>query len=171
MLVARARMIPSEATSSGDAAAIREGSGVRRSRSAYGVAILSPKASAKRPASVVAARTVTSTVRVLEALPAVLRGDSRVAVVFAYDPGSGALAQSLRFSVPLGDTSRSGVEQMAFDDVEDLLWLTTGTELRAYDPTSGALVRTITGVPGRALAIGPRPFKTVPVVTPRPKPR
>ena len=41
-----------------------------------------------RKTLVVAARTVTSTVRVLEALPAVLRGDSRVAVVFAYDPTS-----------------------------------------------------------------------------------
>jgi hypothetical protein len=37
---------------------------------------------------VVAARTVTSTVRVLETLPAVLRGDDRVRVVFAYDPTS-----------------------------------------------------------------------------------
>ncbi|MGA5454106.1 hypothetical protein ACPCVO_46725 [Streptomyces umbrinus] len=37
---------------------------------------------------VVAARTVTSTVRVLETLPALLRGDSRVSVVFAYDPTS-----------------------------------------------------------------------------------
>jgi hypothetical protein len=36
----------------------------------------------------VAARTVTSTVRVLESLPALLRDDSRVSVVFAYDPGS-----------------------------------------------------------------------------------
>lgn len=34
---------------------------------------------------VVAARTVTSTVRVLETLPALLRGDTRVTVVFAYD--------------------------------------------------------------------------------------
>ena len=67
-----------------------------------------------------------------------LRSNDEV-FVFAYDPGSGALAQILHFSVPLGDASRSGVEQMAFDDVEDLLWLTTGTELRAYDPTSGAL--------------------------------
>ncbi|MEH6373331.1 hypothetical protein V7793_03060 [Streptomyces sp. KLMMK] len=37
---------------------------------------------------VVAARTVTSTARVLECLPALLRGDSRVTVVFAYDPTS-----------------------------------------------------------------------------------
>ncbi|MGW0830357.1 hypothetical protein [Streptomyces prunicolor] len=37
---------------------------------------------------VVAARTVTSTVRVLEALPALLRGDHRVTVVFAHDPTS-----------------------------------------------------------------------------------
>ncbi|MFF1420510.1 hypothetical protein [Streptomyces sp. NPDC058280] len=37
---------------------------------------------------VVAARTVTSTVRVLELLPALVRGDSRVTVVFAYDPTS-----------------------------------------------------------------------------------
>ncbi len=37
---------------------------------------------------VVAARTVTSTVRVLETLPSLLRGDPRVAVVFAYDPTS-----------------------------------------------------------------------------------
>ncbi|WP_328687889.1 hypothetical protein OHA74_54245 [Streptomyces phaeochromogenes] len=37
---------------------------------------------------VVAARTVTSTVRVLESLPALLHGDSRVRVVFAYDPTS-----------------------------------------------------------------------------------
>lgn len=37
---------------------------------------------------VVAARTVTSTARVLECLPALLRGDSRVAVVFAYDSTS-----------------------------------------------------------------------------------
>ncbi|WP_330462036.1 hypothetical protein OIB37_31125 [Streptomyces sp. NBC_00820] len=37
---------------------------------------------------VVAARTVTSTVRVLETLPALLRGDSRVTVVFAHDPTS-----------------------------------------------------------------------------------
>ncbi|WP_455568970.1 hypothetical protein [Streptomyces lincolnensis] len=37
---------------------------------------------------VVAARTVTSTVRVLETLPALLRGDSRVSVVFAHDPTS-----------------------------------------------------------------------------------
>ncbi|MFC5722024.1 hypothetical protein ACFP1Z_17810 [Streptomyces gamaensis] len=37
---------------------------------------------------VVAARTVTSTVRVLESLPALLRGDVRVSVVFAYDPTS-----------------------------------------------------------------------------------
>lgn len=37
---------------------------------------------------VVAARTVTSTVRVLESLPALLRNDSRVSVVFAYDPTS-----------------------------------------------------------------------------------
>jgi hypothetical protein len=36
----------------------------------------------------VAARTVTSTVRVLESLPALLRDDSRVAVVFAHDPTS-----------------------------------------------------------------------------------
>ncbi|MGA4841855.1 hypothetical protein [Streptomyces sp. G45] len=34
---------------------------------------------------VVAARTVTSTVRILETLPGLLRGDHRVAVVFAYD--------------------------------------------------------------------------------------
>ncbi|MFE2847651.1 hypothetical protein ACFXKS_29700 [Streptomyces scopuliridis] len=37
---------------------------------------------------IVAARTVTSTVRVLETLPALLRDDSRVTVVFAYDPTS-----------------------------------------------------------------------------------
>ncbi|MFF9784221.1 hypothetical protein YWIDRAFT_07695 [Streptomyces sp. SceaMP-e96] len=37
---------------------------------------------------VVAARTVTSTARVLECLPALLRGDSRVTVVFAHDPTS-----------------------------------------------------------------------------------
>lgn len=37
---------------------------------------------------VVAARTVTSTVRVLESLPSVLGGDARVSVVFAYDPTS-----------------------------------------------------------------------------------
>ncbi|MFM9449275.1 hypothetical protein [Streptomyces acidiscabies] len=37
---------------------------------------------------VVTARTVTSTVRVLESLPALLRNDSRVTVVFAYDPTS-----------------------------------------------------------------------------------
>ncbi|MFD0319086.1 hypothetical protein [Streptomyces flavalbus] len=37
---------------------------------------------------VVAARTVTSTVRVLETLPALLRDDSRVTVVFAHDPTS-----------------------------------------------------------------------------------
>ncbi|MFJ5101233.1 hypothetical protein [Streptomyces sp. NPDC088554] len=37
---------------------------------------------------VVAARTVTSVVRVLEALPALLRGDSRVTIVFAHDPTS-----------------------------------------------------------------------------------
>lgn len=37
---------------------------------------------------VVAARTVTSTARVLECLPALLRGDGRVAVVFAHDPTS-----------------------------------------------------------------------------------
>ncbi|MFE9722407.1 hypothetical protein ACFYQ5_02055 [Streptomyces sp. NPDC005794] len=37
---------------------------------------------------VVAARTVTSTVRVLECLPALVRDDSRVSVVFAYDPTS-----------------------------------------------------------------------------------
>ncbi|WP_405644397.1 hypothetical protein [Streptomyces sp. NBC_00019] len=36
----------------------------------------------------VAARTVTSTVRVLESLPALLRDDHRVTVVFAYDPTS-----------------------------------------------------------------------------------
>ncbi|MEV5938290.1 hypothetical protein [Streptomyces sp. NPDC051994] len=37
---------------------------------------------------VVAARTLTSTIRVLEVLPALLRGDSRVTVVFAHDPTS-----------------------------------------------------------------------------------
>ncbi|WP_046497189.1 hypothetical protein [Streptomyces odonnellii] len=37
---------------------------------------------------VVAARTVTSTVRVLEILPALLRGDDRITVVFAHDPTS-----------------------------------------------------------------------------------
>ncbi|RMB82101.1 hypothetical protein CTZ28_31485 [Streptomyces shenzhenensis] len=37
---------------------------------------------------VVAARTVTSTVRILESLPAVLDGDGRVTVVFAHDPTS-----------------------------------------------------------------------------------
>ncbi|WP_344960636.1 hypothetical protein [Streptomyces thioluteus] len=37
---------------------------------------------------VVAARTVTSTVRALEALPSLLRGDARVSVVFAHDPTS-----------------------------------------------------------------------------------
>ncbi|MGW2228873.1 hypothetical protein [Streptomyces formicae] len=37
---------------------------------------------------VVAARTLTSTIRVLEVLPALLRGDARVTVVFAHDPGS-----------------------------------------------------------------------------------
>ncbi|MDF3146596.1 MULTISPECIES: hypothetical protein [unclassified Streptomyces] len=37
---------------------------------------------------VVAARTVTSTVRVLETLPALLRDDTRVTVVFAHDPTS-----------------------------------------------------------------------------------
>jgi hypothetical protein len=37
---------------------------------------------------IVAARTVTSTVRVLEILPALLRGDTRVSVVFAHDPTS-----------------------------------------------------------------------------------
>lgn len=37
---------------------------------------------------VIAARTVTSTVRVLEVLPALVRGDTRITVVFAYDPTS-----------------------------------------------------------------------------------
>ncbi len=37
---------------------------------------------------VIAARTVTSTVRVLETLPSLLRDDARVTVVFAYDPTS-----------------------------------------------------------------------------------
>ncbi|MCW8379755.1 hypothetical protein [Streptomyces justiciae] len=37
---------------------------------------------------VVAARTVTSTVRILETLPSLLRDDGRVTVVFAYDPTS-----------------------------------------------------------------------------------
>ncbi|MGW1614912.1 hypothetical protein ACWCQZ_36825 [Streptomyces sp. NPDC002285] len=37
---------------------------------------------------VVAARTVTSTVRALEVLPSLLRGDGRVTVVFAHDPTS-----------------------------------------------------------------------------------
>ncbi|MEU6438872.1 hypothetical protein [Streptomyces sp. NPDC047046] len=37
---------------------------------------------------VVAARTVTSTTRALEALPAILHSDPRVSVVFAHDPGS-----------------------------------------------------------------------------------
>jgi hypothetical protein len=37
---------------------------------------------------VVATRTVTSAVRVLECLPSLLRGDERVGVVFAHDPGS-----------------------------------------------------------------------------------
>ncbi|MFG3258644.1 hypothetical protein [Streptomyces sp. NPDC048172] len=37
---------------------------------------------------VVATRTLTSTIRVLESLPAVLRGDPRVTVVFAHDPTS-----------------------------------------------------------------------------------
>ncbi|MFH9068110.1 hypothetical protein [Streptomyces alboflavus] len=37
---------------------------------------------------VVAARTLTSTIRVLEVLPALLRGDARITVVFAHDPGS-----------------------------------------------------------------------------------
>jgi hypothetical protein len=37
---------------------------------------------------VVAARTVTSTVRVLETLPALVRDDTRVTVVFAFDPTS-----------------------------------------------------------------------------------
>lgn len=37
---------------------------------------------------VVAARTVTSTVRILESLPALLRNDNRVSVVFAHDPTS-----------------------------------------------------------------------------------
>lgn len=37
---------------------------------------------------VVAARTLTSTIRVLECLPVLLRDDSRVSVVFAYDPTS-----------------------------------------------------------------------------------
>ncbi|GAA3851538.1 hypothetical protein [Streptomyces sedi] len=36
----------------------------------------------------VVARTVTSVVRVLETLPAVVRGDPRIAVVFAHDPAS-----------------------------------------------------------------------------------
>ncbi|MFD5162181.1 hypothetical protein ACFWMJ_29660 [Streptomyces hawaiiensis] len=44
---------------------------------------------------VVATRTVTSAVRILETLPALLRGDDRVTVVFAHDPtsafGSGVL--------------------------------------------------------------------------------
>ncbi|QEU97631.1 hypothetical protein CP970_28440 [Streptomyces kanamyceticus] len=37
---------------------------------------------------VVAARTLTSTIRILEVLPALLRGDARITVVFAHDPGS-----------------------------------------------------------------------------------
>ncbi|WP_225882019.1 hypothetical protein [Streptomyces aureocirculatus] len=37
---------------------------------------------------VVAARTLTSTIRILEVLPALLRGDTRITVVFAHDPGS-----------------------------------------------------------------------------------
>lgn len=37
---------------------------------------------------VVATRTVTSTVRMLECLPSLLRGDPRVTVVFTHDPGS-----------------------------------------------------------------------------------
>ncbi|MGX9887885.1 hypothetical protein [Streptomyces sp. NPDC002276] len=37
---------------------------------------------------VVATRTLTSTVRILETLPALLRGDHRVTVVFAHDPTS-----------------------------------------------------------------------------------
>ncbi|MEV0277757.1 hypothetical protein AB0I22_15450 [Streptomyces sp. NPDC050610] len=41
-----------------------------------------------RKTVVAAARTVTSTVRVLETLPDLLRGDDRLTVVFAYDPTS-----------------------------------------------------------------------------------
>ena len=53
-------------------------------------------------------------------------------------------------------------EELAFDDVANLLWLTSGTELQAYDAATGALVRTIPGVSGRGIALGPaRHTKTI----------
>ncbi|AUG75323.1 hypothetical protein CFP65_0351 [Kitasatospora sp. MMS16-BH015] len=51
---------------------------------------------------VVAARTVTSLVRVLDVLPALLHDDPRVAVVFAYDPGSAFNAGVLELLGALG---------------------------------------------------------------------
>lgn len=49
---------------------------------------------------IVAARTVTSTVRVLETLPSLLRDDPRVTVVFAYDDTSAFNSGVLPSSTP-----------------------------------------------------------------------
>ncbi|WP_234343816.1 hypothetical protein [Streptomyces sp. NRRL F-5123] len=63
---------------------------------------------------VVAARTVTSTVRALETLPALLRDDPRVTVVFAYDPTSA-------FSSGVLDLlSSSGCRVMPWEQLGDL---------------------------------------------------
>ncbi|NUS13599.1 MAG: hypothetical protein HOY69_19720 [Streptomyces sp.] len=63
---------------------------------------------------VVAARTVTSTVRALETLPALLRDDPRVTVVFAYDPTSA-------FSSGVLDLlSSSGCQVMPWEQLGDL---------------------------------------------------
>ncbi|WP_244189596.1 hypothetical protein [Streptomyces incarnatus] len=60
---------------------------------------------------VVAARTVTSTVRVLEVLPALLRDDPRVSVVFAHDPTSA-------FADGVGELLReSGCRVMPWDQL------------------------------------------------------
>ncbi len=93
-----------------------------------------------------------------------IRSGGAVAV-FAYDPETGDSTFSFFFPAPPPWPSSPfpaplGVaEELAFDDVEELLWMTTGSELHAYDAASGTLERTIPGVPGRGIALVPAPLE------------
>ena len=75
--------------------------------------------------------------------------------VFSYDPSIGDLTPLFHFAVPRCSTDVWGIEVMAYDDLADVLWLTSSSALFGYDAATGALVRTIPGVAGRGIALGP----------------
>ncbi|MFF3491725.1 hypothetical protein ACFYWS_10290 [Streptomyces sp. NPDC002795] len=86
---------------------------------------------------IVAARTLTSTIRVLEVLPSLLRDDPRVTVVFAYDPTSAFSDGSLEL---LQDSGCRVMPWAQLSDVDPDLILSASENIEVPDGVCPVLV-------------------------------